>query len=184
LSRRLSAAVLAALAVCGVSAEVAFAEPFQIEATGSKRTFGEVRAIGDFRPQRDPTLGAATSVFGPPTKVVQTSGASCRVLYAGVGLRFSFVNLGGGGPCDPAFTKSQVARAFDPRWHTGRGLGIGDRLGRLRRLYPGASRHGRSWWVVRGISLFGSGGPYPVVRATMKNGRVKSFALSIGAAGE
>jgi hypothetical protein len=176
--------LLAALVLGAVLAPAALAEPFTIKATGSKRAFGTVHAIGDFRPERAPTLGAANSVFGTPTKVVRTSGASCRVLYAGVGLRFAFVNLGGGGPCDPALTKSQVARAYGPRWHTARGLGIGDGLRRLRRLYPAATRHGRSWWIVRGISLFGSGGPYGVVRATMKNGRVKSFALRIGAAGE
>jgi hypothetical protein len=183
LSRRVSAAALAALAVC-VPAQAASAEPFQIEATGSKRTLGKVRAIGDFRPQRDPTLGAATSVFGPPSRVVRTSNASCRVVYGAVGLRFAFVNLGGGGACDPALTKSQVARAYDPRWHTSEGLGVGDRLRKLWRLYPGATRHRRSWWIVSGVSIFGSGGPYPVVRATVKNGRVKSFALQIGAAGE
>ena len=133
-----------------VACPAAVAEPFTIEATGSKRTLGKVRAIGDFRPQADPTLGAATSVFGPPTRVVRTSDVSCRVVYAGVGLRFAFVNLGGGGGCDPALTKSQVARAFDPRWHTGKGLSIGDRLRRLKRLYPAATRHGRSWWIVKG----------------------------------
>jgi hypothetical protein len=176
--------LLTVLVLGAVLVPAALAEPFTIKATGSKRTFGEVHAIGDFRPQRDATLGAANSVFGPPTRVVRTSDASCRVVYGGIGLRFAFVNLGGGGPCDPALTRSQIARAYDPRWHTGKGLGIGDGLRRLKRLYPAASRHGRSWWIVKGISLFGSGGPYAVVRATMKNGRVKSFALSIGAAGE
>ena len=182
MSRRLSVAALAVPLLCLPAA--ALAEPFTLKATGSKRTLGKVRAIGDFRPQSDPTLGAATSVFGPPSRVVRTSDASCRVVYAAVGLRFSFVNLGGGGPCDPALTKSQVARAYDPRWRTSQGLGVGDRLPKLWRLYPGATRHRRSWWIVKGISIFGSGGPYPVLRATIENGRVKSFALWIGAAGE
>jgi hypothetical protein len=183
-TRRLSVLCASTLTLGALFCPVAAAEPFMLEATGSKTGLGEVRAIGDFRPERDPTLGAATGVFGPPTKIVRTSDASCRVLYGGLGLRFTFVNLGGGGPCDPELTKSQVARAFDPRWRTGRGLGIGDRLRRLRRLYPGANRHGRSWWIVKGMRVFGSGGPYPVLRATMKDGRVNSFALSIGAAGE
>ena len=131
-----------------------------------------MRAIGDFRPQRDPTLGAATSVFGTPTKAVQSSSASCRVLWRSVGLRISFVNLGGGGACDPALTKSQIVRAFDPRWRTGKGLRIGDRLRRVRRLYPG--RHTPRALVVagQGVNIFGSGGPYPVLRATLADGRV------------
>jgi hypothetical protein len=175
-----AAAVVLFAAVC----PAALAEPFTLEATGSKRSLGKVRAIGDFRPQSDPTLGAANSVFGPPTKLVRPSNASCRALYAGIGLRILFVNLGGGGPCDPALTKSQVARAFDPRWHTGKGLRIGDGLRRVKRLYPRATRHGRSWWIVKGINIFGSRGPYGVMRATMQDGRVNSFALEIGAAGE
>jgi hypothetical protein len=185
LSRRLSAVAVAALAPSGVSAQGALAEPFQLEAVGSERSLGKVTAIGDFHPGRDPTLQAATTVFGPPTKIVRTSDVSCRVLYGAIGLRFAFVNLGGGGGCDPVLTKSQVARAFDPRWYTGKGLQIGDRQRKLRRLYPGATRHGRSWWLVRGRNIFGVGQrPYAVLRATMKGRRVNSFALQIGAAGE
>jgi hypothetical protein len=185
LSRRLSAVAVAALAPSGVSAQGALAEPFQLEAVGSERSLGKVTAIGDFHPGRDPTLQAATTVFGPPTKIVRTSDVSCRVLYGAIGLRFAFVNLGGGGGCDPVLTKSQVARAFDPSWHTGKGLQIGDRQRKLRRLYPGATRHGRSWWLVRGRNIFGVGQrPYAVLRATMKGRRVNSFALQIGAAGE
>jgi hypothetical protein len=177
-------ATLPALALCAIAAPAASAAPFTLEATGSKTTRGKVRAIGDFRPQRDATLGAATSAFGAPTRAVRTSGASCRVLWRSVGLRVSFVNLGGGGPCEPPLTKAQVVRAFDSRWRTGRGLSIGDRLRRLRRLYPGASRHGKSWWLVRGINVLAAGNPYPVLRATMKDGRVASFALDVGAGGE
>ena len=184
-TRRLSVLCVSALAFCAAFSPLAVADPFTLEATGSRAGLGEVRAIGDFRPERDPTLDAANGVFGPPTKVVRTGDASCRVLYGGIGLRFAFVNLGGGGPCDPDLTKSQVARAFDTRWRTGRGLGIGDPIRRLLRLYPGATRHGRSWWLVKGMNIFGVGNnPYPVLRATMQGRRVGSFALSIRAAGE
>jgi hypothetical protein len=184
LSRRHAAFSAGALALCAALAPAAAAKSFQLEATGSETSRGEVRAVGDFYPERNPTLGAAIAVFGRPTRIVQTSEASCRVLYSSIGLRFAFVNLGGGGPCDPALTKSQVVRAFGPRWHTGRGLRIGDRLGKLRRIYPRATRHGRSWWLVKGKNIFVGGNPYPVLRATMKGGRVNSFALSVGAAGE
>ena len=46
------------------------------------------------------------------------------------------------------------------------------------------SGHGRSWWLAKGINVFGSGNPYPVLRATMAERRVRSFALQIGAAGD
>ena len=101
MSRRLSAVAIAVPALSGVSAQAALAGPFQLEAVGSKRSLGKVTAIGDFHPQRDPTLQAANNMFGPPTKIVRTSDVSCRVLYGAIGLRFAFVNLGGGGGCDP-----------------------------------------------------------------------------------
>jgi hypothetical protein len=181
---RLRSSLLLGLAVCAASAQAAQAAPFTLEASGSNSSRGKVRAIGGFHPQRDPTLGAATSVFGQPSKVSQTSNASCRVLWRSVGVRIAFVNLGGGSPCDPALTKAQVVRVFDPRWRTGRGLSIGNGLRRLRRLYPGATRHGKSFWLVRAVNIFVGGSPYPVLRATMRNGRVASFALDVGAGGE
>jgi hypothetical protein len=179
-------AVLAVVAL-PVLAAAARAEPFTIEATGSETGRGKVRAIGDFHPERDPTLRAAIRAFGQPdTRAGSGQGSACRVLWRPEGLRIQFVNLGAPGrsACDPAIGRSQNARAFDPRWRTGRGLRIGHRLRRLRRLYPGATRHGRSWSLVKGINVFVGDHPYPVLRATMRDGRVASFALSIGAAGE
>ena len=176
--------LLASLAFGALAVPAAEAAPFVIKATGSKTARGKVKAIGDFRPERDPSLSAATSAFGAPTNVSRTSSSSCRGLWSPVGVRILFVNLGGGGPCAAALTKSQVVRAFDTRWRTGRGLGVGDRLRRLRRIYPGATRHGRSWWLVTGRNVFVGGRLYPVLRATLKNGRVSSFALDVGAGGE
>jgi hypothetical protein len=184
LIRRSPVVLAVALSLAAVPA--AQAAPFTLKATGSKTSRGEVRAIGDFRPDRDPTLGAAIRVYGRPTVMDESGqGAACRLLWRPLGVRIRFVNLGGGSACDPALGKSQDARVFDPRWRTGKGLRIGDRLRRLWRLYPAATRHGRSWWLVKGINVYGVGrNPYPVLRATIKNGRVRSFALSIGAAGE
>ncbi len=124
-------------------------------------------------------------MFGAPSRSVRTSDVSCRVLWRPLGLRIAFVNLGGGGGCTPRFTKTQVVRAFGSRWRTGRGLQVGYGQRRARRLYPRATRHGRSWWLVRGVNIFGvRDTPYPVLRATMARGKVRSFALQVGAAGE
>jgi len=181
------AAPLATLALVAalVVPAAAVAEPFTIEASGSKSGRGEVRAIGDFHPERNATLGAAIAVFGPPSVLAEGSqGVSCRTLWPAIGLRILFVNLGGGSACDPTLGKAQVARAFGSNWRTGKGLRVGHPQRRLRRLYRGATRHGRSWWLASGINVFGAGNPYPVLRATMANRRVRSFALQIGAAGD
>jgi hypothetical protein len=185
LTVRAASLATVAIAAAALAPAVAAAEPFTLEAGGSKSGRGKVRAIGDFHPERNATLGAAIGVFGPPPTLAEGSqGTSCRTLWPAIGLRILFVNLGGGSACDPALGRSQVARAFDPRWRTARGLRIGDPRRRLRRLYPGATRHGRSWWLAKGINVFGTGNPYPVLRATMADRRVRSFALQIGAAGD
>jgi hypothetical protein len=113
LTVRAASLATVALAAAALAPTVAAAEPFTLEAGGSKSGRGKVRAIGDFHPER-----------------------------------------------------------------------IGDPQRRLRRLYPGATRHGRSWWLAKGINVFGTGNPYPVLRATMSDRRVRSLALQIGAAGD
>jgi hypothetical protein len=161
------------------------ARPDTIDVRGSATGFGRVLAIGDFKPPRDPTYGAAVSVFGKPGRErSRIRGNACIVNWPGPGLRINFANFGGGSACDRDLGRSQSARAYGARWRTKRGLTVGARLGRLWRLYPDASRHGRSWWLVTAISLFGEGGRYPVLAATVHGGRVRSFTLWIGAAGE
>ena len=166
-----------ALAVPGV----AYARPDTIEARGS----GRVLAVGDFKPQRDPTYGAAVAVFGEPaSQRSRFQGNACVVNWPGPGLRITFANFGVGSACDQSRGRSQTARAYGSRWRTKRGLKVGSRLTRLRRLYPGARRHGRSWWLVTAVSPFGAGGRYPVLAAAVRGGHVRSFNLRIGAAGE
>jgi hypothetical protein len=177
--------LLATLAALGPPA-AAEARPFTIEARGSDNDFGRVLAIGDFEPRRDPTLGAAMDVFGAPGSVRPLGSAGCKVAWPDTGVRVLFVNLGGGGACDPRYGKAQEARVADVvTWRTARGLHVGDRPRKLRRLYPGARRHGRSFWLVTGVSLYGPGKRhYPVLAAAVRDGRVASFKLEVGAAGE
>jgi hypothetical protein len=81
---------------------------------------------------------------------------------------------------------AQVARVpRDERWHTARGLHVGDGLRRLKRLYPSARRHGLAYWLVTGRSIFGPRpSRYPVLAAAVRSGKVSSFTLNVGAAGE
>lgn len=62
---------------------------------------------------------------------------------------------------------------------------LGNRVRRVKRLYPRAPRIGRSYRIVSGRNIFGSGrGRYTVVGARVKQRRVRSFFLRVGAAGE
>jgi hypothetical protein len=157
-----------------------------IEARGSDRGFGRVLAIGDFKPARDPSYGTAVAVFGEPAKERARAGAgSCIVNWPGPGLRITFANFGVGSACDRGLGRSQSARVYGGRWRTRRGLKARARVGRLRRLYPHARRHRRAWWLVTAVSIFGPRRHrYPVLAAVVRAGRVRSFTLWIGAAGD
>ena len=157
---------------------------FTLRAKGSATSLGKVTAIGPFKPQSDPSLGAAVRVFGPPSSVRPRGQVSCRLGWRPIGLRITFVNLGGGSACDPALGKAQVASAFGRNWRTARGLRIRSTTRKLRRLYPRALRRRRTYRLVGGKQLYGDGRRYSVLAAKTSRGRVGSFKLNIGAAGE
>ena len=183
LGRTVALALVALVVPAGAQAR-----PYELKARGSAKSFGAVQAIGDFKPGSDATLAAAIDVWGEPASARSVyRGTGCKVAWPGLGVRITFVNLGGGGSaCKPDLGRAQAARVLrDERWHTARGLHVADGLRRLKRLYPGASRHGRAYWLVTGRSLFGPQPTrYAVLAATVRNGKVSSFTLSIGAAGE
>ena len=181
---RLARRLLAACAVSLVAAAPAAAAPFTINVRGSADSFGSVLAIGGFKPERDPTLGAALDAFGAPSSQRRVASWGCRVVWHGPGVKILFANLGGGGPCQEDLGRSQTARAYGDRWRTAKGLRVGQTLGRLHSLYPSATRHGHSWWLVTAVSHIGETRRYPVLRATVRGERVRSFSLQIGAAGD
>ena len=176
--------LLVACAVLLVAAGPAAAAPFTINVRGSADSFGRVLAIGDFKPNRDPTLGAAIDAYGESSFQRRISTWGCKVGWHGLGVKILFANFGGGGACEEDLGRSQTARAFGDRWRTAKGLRVGQRLARLRRLYPSATRHGRGWWLVTAVSQIGVTSRYPVLSATVRGGRVRSFAVQIRAAGD
>jgi hypothetical protein len=177
--------VIVALVMLALPA-AADARSYTIEARGSARGFGEVRAIGDFKPSRDPTLAAAIDAYGAPGSMRSLFGGNgCRVAWP-FGVTVTFANFGTGSACDPELGRAQRAAVRGRvAWHTAKGLHIGDGLRRLRQSYPGARAHGSSWWLVTAVSPFGpSGHRYPVLAAVVRDGQVRSFKLEIGAAGD
>jgi hypothetical protein len=181
---RLARHLLVASALLLAAAAPAAAAPFTINVRGSADSFGRVLAIGDFKPNRDPTLGAAIDAYGQPSFQRRLSTESCKVGWHGQGVKVLFANFGGGGACKADLGRSQTARAFGDRWRTAKGLRVGQRLARLRSLYPSATRHGRAWWLVTAVSRIGETHRYPVLSATLQGARVRSFSVQIGAAGD
>jgi hypothetical protein len=182
-SGRIAALALVALALPAA----AEARSYGVEARGSGESFGEVLAIGDFKPRSDPTLGAAIDAYGPPASARPFQGDNgCKVSWPRLGVKSTFANFGTGSACDPGLGRVQSARVGGlAAWHTARGLHVGDGLRGLRRRYPGAQRHGSSYWLVTGVSLYGPRPQrYPVLAAVVRGGEVRSFKLEVGAAGD
>ena len=175
---------MAAIAATLAATSAAQAADYTVRAKGSKTGLGRVTAIGDFKPESDPSPGAAMRVFGFPSSAREESGrSSCPMGWKALSVRILFVNLGSkGSAC--VVGKAQTASVFGRRWYTSRGLSIGDSTRRLRRLYPGAVRRGRTYRLVGGKSIYGDGRRYSVLAAKTRNGRVGAFKLFIGAAGE
>jgi hypothetical protein len=173
-----------ALAAGLAAAIPADARPFVIEARGSGTALGEVRAIGDFRPSRDPTLRAAIRAYGRPTDR-RGGGESCRVRWVRLGVRITFANFGGVDSCTPRGGRAQKAVVEgDRRWRTAKGLRLGNGIARLTRLYPRARRGPRGFRLVEGVLPFGTPQRYSVLGARVAGGRVAAFTLFIGAAGD
>jgi hypothetical protein len=180
----LAAAALLSAAAAALSAPApAAARPFVIEATGSETGPGVVRAIGDFRPARNPRLGAAIRAYGQTTSR-RGGGEICRVRWANIGVRITFQNFGGVDSCQPSGGRAQKAVVDDDRWRTGKGLRIGNDVSRLRRLYPDAQRTSRGFRLVEGILPFGQPRKYAVLGARVADGRVRAFTMFVGAAGD
>lgn len=180
LALALAAAVLASLA----AVPAAGARSFVIEARGSETQAGVVKRIGDFRPRRNPTFAAAVRAYGEPSSS-SGGGDVCTVRWRRLGVTIVFANFGGADACnrDDGLAQRAVIKRRK-RWHTRRGLHIGDSLRKLDRLYPGVEPRAGGFPLITAYSPIGTGGRYTVLGARVRISRVKAFVLFIGAAGD
>lgn len=186
LGTRAGAALVAlALLVAALAAATpADARSFVIKARGSQTGLGVVRAIGDFKPSRAPTLAAAIRAYGRPTSK-SGRGEICRVRWARLGVRIRFQNFGGVDSCEPRNGRAQKAVVKGDRpWRTEKGLRLGDSVNKLDRLHPRARRTSRGFRLVEGVLPFGRPQRYAVLGARVAGGRATAFTLFIGAAGD
>ncbi len=123
--------------------------------------------------------------------------ASCIADYRRRKASLQFTTLGGlrrgRGGCEARGRVYLSDGIFSARrWRTDRGLRVGQRVSRLRRLYPGVTRvrrpanprYGRrSYWLVSQISPC-CDSRVPVLEAVVAKRRVKRFVLHVGAQGE
>jgi endonuclease YncB( thermonuclease family) len=151
-----------------------------------------VQSLGPWPVQRDPTLGAASDRFGAPSSKRRRYDEACRVAWRPIGLVVLFANFGLGNACRPddGLAQRVVIRGSNGKaWRTRRGLRLGQREQAIRRRHRSAVRKSsRSWWIVTGRSFIGDCPPngcrYPVLEARVRDRRVQSFRLFVGAAGD
>jgi hypothetical protein len=101
------------------------------------------------------TLADAITYFGRPTTQQNSErgfSSNCILRWADLGFAVAHWSYEYGDQrdnCDPT-TDLDLITLTDRRWHTERGLRVGDRIGRLRRLYPRAP-HGPGGWYLRSV---------------------------------
>ena len=165
------AAVAAVLAFAG--AAPAASAPFLI--VGDK-TVGGVR-MGS-------TLAVARATLGAPDSTRAVSAGECRAVWRSLGLTMSFADLSNRAPCKSGVVLVAIATAA--RWHTLKGLRIGQPAARLRALYPAATFHRgapyQGWWLVprRTCAEVGSQ-PYPGLLARTAHHHVAAFVVTVAA---
>lgn len=145
--------------------------------------------IGSFAVKRDGTLEGLDRAFGLARAIHRTQ-TGCRAAWKKYGLTVDLYNLGGQDPCGP---KGYFFRGImrGARWHTQRGLQVGDSVRSLQRLYPKAGFHRArrdawppGWWLVRRYSRVGTAGFYPGLMATTRNGAVTALYVRYAAGGD
>ena len=145
-----------------------------------------VSGIGDFRPGRDPHIGAAERAFGPASSRRETTSVSCLVRWKRIGLAIVFASFGGGSVCDDGVGRAQTFRARGERFRTWRGLRVGQREASVRRRHPRAVFRAGAWWLKTAVSPVGDGdSEFAVVDAKIgPDDRVRALRGWIGAAGD
>jgi hypothetical protein len=181
--------------LCGTAAvavllgAAAPAGAFTINVAGGK-VGGHVSGIGDFRPGVDPSIAAASRVFGRPSSRELTTDNSCDVRWARLRLRITFANFGLPGPgqtvCSDRASNAQTFRVRGRRFRTWNGLRVGASEERILELHPRAEFRQGSWWLKKTISPFGAGDvEFAVVDAPLtRDARVRAIRGWIGAAGD
>ena len=181
---RALAVVVAALTV-GI--EPAAAQSFVVRATA------KTQRLGDFNITAHPTLRGVTKIFGPADDCTMRTWFAMAV-WRTPGFRLRLTTLGGLSPgttfcTDPKIWIDSVV-VTGKRWHTPRGLYIGDSFAKFHRLYPQARRFRNGWGIaqVYGHCYVGVCSAAfvwsPRLTAVFDRGRVASFLLPVGAQGE
>jgi hypothetical protein len=184
--------VLALLAAAGVVVPCAVAG-----ASSVIRIRVDSQSIGPWQTGTTPTFAAAVAAFGRETTCTRLGAlpSFATVEWRRLGLRMVFGSYGPGG-ARPCRARRAVfldnARAYGKQWETGRGLKVGDPIGKLHRLYPQARLRTyargvapvRGWWLVVRTSRLPDYHRIPALLAQTQAGRVTELVVNVHAEGD
>jgi hypothetical protein len=165
--------------------------PFVVQATPATQQLGAL-TISDRGTYQD-----AIDAYGKPSACLPRKPWQpfATAVWRTEGFRLKITSLGYIPPgktfCTaPRRVYIDTAIATGKRWHTTRGLRIGDTAAKLHRLYPHARRFREGWGIVQVFSHCGAGicqGEshwVPRLAAVLRNGRVAAFVFPVGAEGD
>jgi len=143
--------------------------------------------VGGWHISASASYGASIRAFGAADREAYYSKNHCKAWWGRLGVTIDYWDYSGGEACfDGGFVNSIAIRGRAGRnsWRTGLGLRIGDSVGRLRAMYPGARRTGGTYLLSPFWTPIGSGGWSSPVAARIARNKVDTFILPIAGAGE
>jgi len=165
--------------------------PFIVHATPATQQLGALTI------RSDATYQDAIDVYGKPSVCLPRKpwAPFATAVWRTDGFRLKITTLGGLTPgktfcSEPRHVQIDSAVVTGRRWHTRRGLRIGDSAAKLHRLYPHARRFLEGWGLVQVYRHCGAGicqaefHWVPRLTAVLRDGRVASFVFPVGAEGE
>jgi hypothetical protein len=167
LGRVLGAAVATSLVAALVAPTVGTAANRTIRSRA-----GLVTSVGPLKPT-DAGVSRLTTLFGRPTAIVPQPN-SCTVRFSQARITVVLANFLGGSACQSGPVQSAVVNGR--AWHTQRGLRVGDRIARLKSLYPQARFRDGAWQLETAPLL---GLTVATLRASVAGGRVSRIRASL-----
>lgn len=142
-----------------------------------------VTYLGSWHVRAHPQYGKAVFALGEPTSV-SSDRQPCTARWSQLGIRILFTSFGVETECTDANAQRAVikGRAGRRSWRTQRGLRVGDRFARLKRLYPYAhQKPGARVIVYQDDPVIGDGS---IITALIRHKRVASLQLWLGGGGD
>jgi hypothetical protein len=143
-----------------------------------------VTYLGSWHVAAHPEYPKAVVALGEPSHVKNPDIPGCLATWKRLGLKIQFESFGIASDCSDGKAQAAVVKGHRGRvsWRTQRGLRVGDGLRKLKRLYPNARRKpGARVIVYQKDPPIGDGS---IVTAVLRKGKVASFRLWLGGAGE